>query len=126
MKCKSNPANLAILALCLGLSATVSANDEHHPEQKAAGAPAATARVAKPADAQAAQAKALENNAAKLQAQARKIAKTKPGPERDKLIAEHMHSMREGLAMAGGMTPGMAMEGCPMMGGSMMGSTEKK
>ena len=103
---------LAILALSLGLSAPVFADDAHHPEKAPGAKPAeATAPAPKPST----DAKDLEANAAKLQAQAKRIAKAKPGPERDKLVAEHMHSLREGMGMAKGMMSGMKMEGCPMM-----------
>lgn len=106
--------SLTVLALCVGLSAPALAIDEHHPE-KAVGAKPAEAGA--PASKSSADAKALEANAAKLQAQAKRIGKAKPGPERDKLVAEHMHSLREGMEMARGMMSGMKMEGCPMMKG---------
>lgn len=106
--------NLALLALGLGLSVPAFANDEHHPE-KAAAAPVAAAAAPK------ADTKAMEANAAKLQAQVKRIAKAKPGPERDKLVAEHLHSLHEGMEIAKGMTSGMGMETCPMMDGKMGG-----
>lgn len=106
--------SLSVLALCVGLSAPALAIDEHHPEKAVGAKPAeATAQVPKPS----ADAKAMEANTAKLQAQAKRIVKAKPGPERDRLVAEHMHSLREGMEMARGMMSGMKMEGCPMMEG---------
>ena len=104
---------LATLALGLGLTVPALANDEHHPE-KAAGASTTATAPAPNADA-----KAIEANAAKLQAQAKRIARTKPGPERDRLVAEHMRSLHESMEMAKGMMSGMDMENCPMMEGMM-------
>lgn len=112
--------NLALLVLNLGLSIPALANDEHHPEKTASPSVAALS-VAPPASATNASAKPLAANAAKIQAQAKRIAKTKPGPERDKLVAAHIHSLHESMEMAKGMMSGMDMENCPMMENMMSG-----
>lgn len=112
--------NLALLVLSLGLSIPAIANDEHHPE-KSASPSVATPSVALPAPATNASAKPLAANAAKIQAQAKRIAKTKPGPERDKLVAAHIHSLHESMEMAKGMMSGMDLENCPMLENMMGG-----
>lgn len=113
---KTKP-SLAVLALCMGLSASVLANDEHHPE-KAAGGPAATTdkSAAKPASEGV---KKLEANVAKMQKQVQQIAKAKNDKERNRLLDEHMKTMRDNMMAAKDMHGDM--EGCSMMEGMMGG-----
>lgn len=101
--------SLAVLALCMGLSAPTFANDAHHPE-KAQGGKAATSEQAKPATEGV---KALQSNVAKMQKQVQQIAKAKNDKERNRLLEEHMKTMHDSMMTAKGMHEGM--EGCPMM-----------
>lgn len=100
---------LTLLAICFGLSASALANDAHHPDKVAATPAAASAPK------QATDVKAMTANAAKLQAQVKRIARMQPGSGRDKLVAEHLHTLHESMEMAEGMMSDMEMEHCPMM-----------
>lgn len=92
--------------------------EEHHPDQKpAAAAPAPTP----PRDTEQA-VQQMKQNTDKLRAQMDKILKTRDAAERQKLMQEHMQTLREGMvatagAMGGGPGGGMGMG---MMGGGMM------
>lgn len=111
------------IALCLGLSAPVFANDAHHPEkEQAATTPSAAppASVA-PQKTEAQSIKAMQDNVVKMQKQLSRIAKAKSDEEREKLMTEHMQTLHESMMMAKGMQEGM---GCPMMDGMMSGKGE--
>jgi len=103
---------LAALALSLTLTQTAAADDAHHPER--AMPPAATAN---PVD-------TMQRNADMMRAQLEAIAAAKEPAEQQKLLAEHMLTMRENMMLGQQMMAGQA--GCPMMGGAggmgMMGS----
>jgi hypothetical protein len=94
------------------------ADDAHHPDQDQK--PAAAAAPAKPTEPPVQQ---MKENADKLRAQVDKIAKTRDPAERQKLMQEHMQTLRAGMTMAGGGMGGgpgaggmgMMMD-CPMMG----------
>ncbi len=111
------------------MASAASAVEEHHPDQK----PAATAPAA-PRDAEKA-VQQMGENVNKLRAQMDKILKTKEPAERQKLVQEHMQTLRASMTTAaaamggmpgpGGMMGGGMMMDCPMMGqmmgGGMMG-----
>jgi len=128
------PLAVVVVSLCLSAPAAW-AVDEHHPEQQ--GAPAAGAAPQPPVKDPDKALKQMKENADKLRAQVDKIAKTKDPAERQKLIQEHMQTLRASMATAGGMMGGMGggpgagmgtgmmgggmMMDCPMMGGGMQG-----
>jgi hypothetical protein len=113
--------SLAVLALCMGLSAPVLANDEHHPEKAQGGqATSAEKRASKPAGEGI---KALQANVDKMQKQVQQIAKAKNDKERDRLLEEHMKTMRDSMMTAKGMHADM--DGCPMMEDMMGGKGGK-
>lgn len=100
-----------LLALCLTLSTQAIARDEHQPEIEPGVSPIeSTAPTTKPSPSS--NVKSLETNAAKLHTQASRIVKAKPGPERDKLVSEHMHSLHESMEIVKSIMPGMAVEHC--------------
>jgi hypothetical protein len=83
--------------------------DEHHPDR------------AQPAKAPAAEAgktvQKMQENVKKMQGQLDRIAKTKDEMARQKLLQEHMQTMRENMIASMGMMGGMM--DCPMMSGGM-------
>lgn len=110
----------ALTMLALSAPSAI-ADDAHHPDQAtsptAATAPASADRAVQ----------TMKENSRKMQAQLDKIAKTKDPKERQKLLHEHMQTMRANMMLGKGMMTGMM--GCPMMegdmgmmGGGMMGS----
>lgn len=120
-------------AVVMALSApAVLAVDEHHTDQKPAAA-----TVPAPGKAGEPPVQQMKENVDKLRTQVEKISKAKDPAERQKLMQEHMQSLRAGMAMASGgmgmggakgadgMGPGQMgggmMMNCPMMGGGMPG-----
>lgn len=109
---------VAMTVLLLAVS-FASAVDEHHADQK----PTATAPSA-PKDAE----KAVQqmcDNVNKMRAQMDRIQKAKDPAERQRLMREHMQTLRASMAAAGtamggvpgpGGTMGAGMMDCPMMG----------
>lgn len=81
--------------------------DEHHPDQK-------------PATAAAPPVQKMKENVDKLRAQVDKIAMARDPAERQKLMQEHMQTLRAGMMMAGGMGGAKGAGGMGMMGGGMM------
>lgn len=111
---------MTVTAVLLAASA-VPAVEEHHPDQKPAVAPAMQSPPQDPEQA----VKQLKENTDKLRAQVDKIAKTKDPAERQKLVQEHMQTLRSSMMAAGGMMGGMGAGpgggmGKAMMGGGMM------
>jgi hypothetical protein len=123
----------ALLGLALAVPVAFG-DDAHHPDQKAA--PAAGAAPQTPAKDPDKVIKQMKENTDRLRTQVDKIAKTKDPAERQKLVQEHMQTLRMSMTTAGGMMGGMGggpgggmgmgmmgggmMMGCPMMG-QMMG-----
>ena len=122
-----------VAAIWLLTAPAVWAVDEHHPDQNtgpAAAAPPASVKDTEQALQQ------MKQNADKLRAQMNKILKTKDPSERQKLIQEHMQTLRASMMMAAGamggghgsggmMGSGMMggdMKNCPMMSGKMGGA----
>lgn len=102
---------LTALAASLLLALPAVAEEAHHPEQKTDAV-----QTAKPA---AKPLQQMQTNVKKMDAQLKRIANEKNEAERNRLLGEHMQTMRESMMLAGGMTGG-----CPMMGsgmGMMMG-----
>ncbi len=110
---------LTAIAASLLLALPAYAEDAHHPDQKTDAVPAAqtpaTPTAKTPAAAQPLQ--QMQTNVKKMDAQLKRIAKEKNDTERNRLLGEHMQTMRENMMLAGGMA-----SGCPMMGSGMMGS----
>ena len=86
----------------------VLADDAHHPDQKAAAAPAADQTIQK-----------MQANTKRMQSQLEQMAKSKDPAQRQKLLQEHMRTMQENM-MAGKSMMGGTMD-CPMMKDGMMG-----
>lgn len=106
---------LAVVMTALTLASPVAwAVDEHHPDQK----PAATAPTPPRNTEQAVQ--QMKQNTDKLRAQMDKILKTKDPAERQKLMQEHMQTLREGMVATAGAMGGGPEGGAGMMGGGMM------
>jgi len=93
------------------------AADEQRPDQSAGPAAAAPPVSAKDTELALQQ---MKQNADKLRAQMDKILKTKSPSERQKLIQEHMQTLRASLATAAGVMGGRPGSG-GMMGSGMMG-----
>lgn len=121
-----NLAFVVALTVPLLVASTASAVDEHHPDQTpTAAAPAAPKDAEKTVQ-------QMGENVNKLRAQMDKIQKAKDPAERQKLVQEHMQTLRASMTTAatamggmpgpGGMM-GAGMMDCPMMGsmGNMMG-----
>lgn len=101
----------------LALSAPYAiADDAHHPDQPKTQAAATAAPVA-PASADKS-VQAMKENTRKMQAQLDKIGRTKNPQERQKLLHEHMRTMKENMMMGKGMMGDMM--SCPMMKEGMM------
>jgi hypothetical protein len=108
---------LTALAASLLLALPVYAEDAHHPDQKTDAVPAAKAPVAPAVRSQAVQPlQQMQANVKKMDTQLKRIAKEKNEAERNRLLGEHLQTMRANMRLAGGMA-----SGCPMMGGGMMG-----
>lgn len=112
---------LTAIAASLLLALPAFAEEAHHPEQKTDTAPATTAPAAPTSKNQTAAQplQQMQANVKKMDAQVKRIAKEKNDTERNRLLGEHMQTMRENMMLAGGMA-----SGCPMMGsgmGMMMG-----
>jgi hypothetical protein len=101
---------LSVLALSLAAASPAWADDAHHPDK----APAAV--VTAPAPEKTVQ--KMRDNTATMQSQLDALAAAKTPEERQKLLMEHMQTMREnmmlGQQMAAGPAGGM---GCAMMDG---------
>lgn len=104
----------AVIALGVILSIPAFADDAHHPgqqkDQPAKAAPAAPADAGKSIQ-------TMKKNTGKMQVQLDRIARTKDPRERQKLLQEHMQTMRENMMLGKGMMGDMM--GCPMMEGGM-------
>lgn len=111
-----NKLYLAVIALSTTLSAPAFAVDAHHPDQPktqpATAAPVAPASVDKSVQ-------TMKENTKKMQTQLDKIGRAKNPQERQKLLHEHMQTMRENMMLGKGMMSDMM--SCPMMEGGMMG-----
>ena len=103
---------LSILAASLLLAFSAHAEEAHHPDEKAAAAVAKT-----PAQPDGEVVKKMQGNVKKMQTQIDRLAKAKTAVERQKLLAEHMQTMRENMMMGKTMA-GSGMD-CPMMEGGM-------
>jgi hypothetical protein len=133
-----NKSSRCAVYVLLGFALTapiVFGDDAHHPDQKTT--PAAGAAPQTPAKDPDKALKQMKENADKLRAQVDKIAKTKDPAERQKLMQEHMQTLRASMATAGGMMGGMGggpgagmgmgggmMMDCPMMGQMMGGGMQ--
>lgn len=111
-----NKLYLAVIVLSATLSAPAFAVDAHHPDQPktqpATAAPVAPASVDKSVQ-------TMKENTKKMQTQLDKIGRAKNPQERQKLLHEHMQTMRENMMLGKGMMSNMM--SCPMMEGGMMG-----
>jgi hypothetical protein len=107
---------VAAITASLALGSPAFANDEHHAEKTAA---------AKRADGQSIQTiKGMQDNVKKMRTQLDRIAKATTDGEKQKALAEQMHTMQNSMMMAHSMEVGMEMD-CPMMGkGMSMGKME--
>jgi hypothetical protein len=93
------------------------ADDAHHPDQPkpqsaTTASPVAPASVDKSVQ-------IMKENTKKMQTQLDKIGRAKNSQERQRLLQEHMQTMRENMMLGKGMMSDMM--GCPMMKGGMMG-----
>jgi len=105
---------LPIFALSAIISTQAIADDAHHPERQnpaAMTAPAASGNVGKTVN-------EMKENTKKMQAQLDKIRQAKDPQERQKLLLEHMHTMRKNMMLGKSMMGEMM--GCPMMKDGMM------
>lgn len=93
------------------------ADDAHHPDQPKTQAAATAAPVAPASVDKSVQ--AMKENTKKMQMQLDKIGRAKNPQERQKLLHEHMLTMKDNMMMGKGMMDDMM--GCPMMKGGMMG-----
>jgi hypothetical protein len=116
---RSNPMNklyLAVIALSATLSVPAFAVDAHHPDQPKPQPD--TAALVAPAGADKS-VRTMKENTRKMQAQLDRIGRAKNPQERQRLLQEHMQTMRENMMIGKGMMGDMM--GCPMMEGGMMG-----
>ena len=107
-------ATLTALALSAPYAFAV---DAHHPDQPKTqsadtAAPVAPAGVDKSVQ-------TMKENTRKMQAQLDRIGRAKNPQERQRLLQEHMQTMRENMMLGKGMMGDMM--GCSMMEGGMMG-----
>lgn len=110
------------LALSLATLSPAWAEDAHHPEQAAAAATA-------PAPAPEKTIQRMRDNTATMQSQLDALAAAKTPEERQKLLMQHMQTMRENMMLGQQMAAGdaapmgchMMMGGKGMMGGMMGG-----
>ncbi len=123
-----NKITILTAATCLSLVATsLYADDAHHPEkaQKTTDTKAAAAAGAKSVETESAtdpQIKRAQETMRKLQDQMGKIRQTNDPKERQKMMQEHMQTLREGMMTLHGMKKmegGGGQDGM-MMGGDMM------
>lgn len=109
---------LVVVMTALMLAGPIAlAVEEHHPNQK----PTATTPAA-PKDVEKA-VQQMGDNVSTMRAQMDKILKTKDPAERQKLVQEHMQTLRASMATAAGAMgggPGGGMMGPGMMGGGKM------
>ncbi|NMG76970.1 hypothetical protein [Aromatoleum diolicum] len=101
---------LTVLAISLAAALPAYAEDAHHPDQPAAvSAPTPEKAVQK-----------MQDNTTRMQSQLEAVAAAKSPEERQKLLMEHMQTMREnmmlGHQMATGQMGSMGSMGCQMMG----------
>ena len=98
---------LTVLAMSLALTASVWADDAHHPDKApAVSAPAQERTVQK-----------MRENAATMQSQLDALAAAKTPEERQKRLTEHMQTMRENMLLGQQMVAGQGEQmGCQMMG----------
>ena len=116
---KSSSRFAVVTLLGVALTAPVAFSDDaHHPDQQAT--PAAGAAPQPPAKDPEKVIKQMKDNTDKLRTQVDNIAKTRDPAERQKLMQEHMQTLRTSMTTAGGMMGGGMMMDCPMMG-QMMG-----
>lgn len=117
---KSITSAVALAALVLSLPAAF-AEDVHHPEKAGKSASAGAASGAEADISMGPMRERME----KMRSQMQAIRQAKNPKEREKLLQEHMQSMREGMkmmrGMRGGEMRGGAAGGGGMMGGGMMG-----
>ncbi|HVK54983.1 MAG TPA: hypothetical protein VM532_08135 [Burkholderiales bacterium] len=119
---------LLALPLCLSLaSGPVWSEDAHHPDEQkktASGtvksAAASSAKTDKVADKQQIP---MQENMKKMQAQMAKIHQTTDPKERERLLQDHMQTMREAMQSMRGMGGGMMMG---MMNGGMAGRSAQQ
>ncbi len=103
---------LTALAASLAFSASVFADDAHHPEKAGEAKPASAQPVAVPV-------KQMQDNLKKMQTQLDRVAKAKTPEARQQAMAEHMQTMQENM-MAGKAMMMDAGKGCPVMKDGMM------
>lgn len=116
MKTINTLVSATLTALALSAPYAI-ADDAHHPDQPktqsaTTAAPVAPASVDKSVQ-------TMKENTKKMQTQLDKIGRTKNPQERQKLLHEHMQTMKENMMMGKGMMGDMM--GCPMMKEGMMG-----
>lgn len=112
-----NKFHLAVFALSATLSVPAFADDAHHLDQSNPQSTAAAAPVMPVSADKALQ--TMKENARKMQTQLDKIGRTKNPQERQRLLQEHMQTMRENMMLGKGMMGDMM--GCPMMKDGMKG-----
>ncbi|NMG44414.1 hypothetical protein GPA22_11815 [Aromatoleum toluvorans] len=114
------PMLITALAMSLAAVSPAWADDAHHPDQ----APAATApAAATPAPAPEKTIQRMRDNTATMQSQLDALAAAKTPDERQKLLMDHMQTMRENMMLGQQIAAGDGSSmGCHMMGGKgMMG-----
>ena len=112
-----NRLHLAVIALSATLSVPAFADDAHHPDQPKTQAATTAAPVAPASVDQSV--RTMKENTRKMQTQLDKIGRARNPQERQKLLQEHMQTMRENMMLGKGMMSDMM--GCPMMKGGTMG-----
>ena len=95
----------------LALAPTTYANDAHHPDKEKASVAAAAQPAKAPAD-QTAQ--RMQENVKRMQSQLDGVRKANDPAQLEKLLAEHMQTMRENMMLGNAMMQG---RGMGMMGG---------
>ena len=103
---------IASLVSALSVGPIAYADDAHHPDKDTS---AAGSSAQPPVD-QTAQ--RMQENVKRMQSQVDRVRKAKDAGERDRLLADHMQTMRENMALGQSMMQGGAMG---MMGGRGMG-----
>lgn len=99
---------IATLVAGLALAPITYAEDAHHPDKDQPAAAPAQAPVDQTAQ-------RMQENVKRMQSQLDRVRKTKDAGERERLLAEHMQTMRENMALGQTMMPG---GGMGMMGGA--------
>jgi len=113
---------MTVLAVSAALivTAPVLAQDAHHPERAGQGAPTAKAQLAPISSTDAeTRFEHARQQMKKMLAQMDKIYQTKDPKERQRLVTEHMQTMRDTMQAMHGMGGPMMMD---MMGGKGMGN----